>query len=146
MPLPGIRVRRVCRGGAWGGADAGVAGFHMLFAVNTHNQGRPIGYPELLENMIQMGPDGPIADPEIMGDGAVRRAAGDKRDDLVFPARQCGKPWRAALLVRLYSSLVSHSRTGCSNVSSATSRDPTERRPERARSESRRHLFRVIEV
>jgi hypothetical protein len=60
-------------------------------AVNTRDQGRPIAYIELLKNMIQMSPDGPIADPEIMGDGAVRRAAGDKRDDLVFPARELRK-------------------------------------------------------
>ena len=59
--------------------------------MNTRDQGRPIAYIELLKNMIQMSPDGPIADPEIMGDGAVRRAAGDKRDDLVFPARELRK-------------------------------------------------------
>src|SRR6185295_1586613 len=54
--------------------------------------------------MIQMSPDGPVADPEIAGDDAVRRAAGDQSDDLVFPARELRKAVAccAGLIVQVF--------------------------------------------
>ncbi len=59
--------------------------------MNARDEGRPIGYLELLKNMVEMRTNGPIPDPQILGDSAVLQAIGDQSDDLVFPGRELRK-------------------------------------------------------
>ena len=110
--------------------------------MKPRHQRRAIGYRKFLENMVEMRADGPIADLQCSGDGAVRQAARDASSDLLLPDRQLRKSMRCRgdAPVGHLAGRVQQYR--CNSPNNSISRDPIGVRPGLARIGSRRHSHR----